>query len=343
VFNLRVMGRDGSGDRQLTFGDHSHVEPDVQSTGKLLVGRTTSHSDIWKIPVDGTPLENTRGAVRITRQTGHVQVPSVSPDDREIVFVSDTGGHANLWIVRTDGSCTRPITFETDPAVAFGLPLWSPRGDLIVFVRSHQGKATLWTIRPDGSGQRQVAEGWAPCWSADGRWLYYWRLGVEPRAIERLPIDGGSPEFVREGSGISVPAVCPDGSTLFVTQPVRSNILGIFGVGIHEVVRACPSEGRSETVALVSGGRLPARHVCMTLSRDGRYLAMSLIDGATSNLWVLPAEGGPMRPVTDFGDRSIIIARSVSWSPDSRHIYAAVMEVQTDVVALDGLLDLGDS
>ena len=70
-------------------------------------------------------------------------MPSVSPDDREIVFVSDTGGHANLWIAATDGSGTRPITFETDPDVAVGVPVWSPRGDLIAFVRSNAGAGEL--------------------------------------------------------------------------------------------------------------------------------------------------------------------------------------------------------
>jgi hypothetical protein len=49
-----------------------------------------------------------------------------------------------------------------------------------------------------------------------------------------------------------------------------------------------------------------------------------------------------MTPVTDFGDRTVLIARSFSWSRDSRHIYAAVAETQTDVVLLDGLLvDVG--
>ena len=41
VFNLRVIQLDGSGDRQLTFGDQSYVEPDIHASGKLLAGRIT--------------------------------------------------------------------------------------------------------------------------------------------------------------------------------------------------------------------------------------------------------------------------------------------------------------
>jgi Tol biopolymer transport system component len=262
----------------------------------------------------------------------------VSPDERELVFVSDSGGHANLWIAAIDGSSARPGTFETDPEVVCGLPLWSPRGDLIVFVRMHSTKAAIWGIGPDGSNLHELVQGWAPCFSADGRWLYYWRLGVEPGRIERLPIDGGPAEHVREGSGINLAAISPDGSMLFIVEPIRSKILGFLGAGGVAYMRASPPDGPSETIARVAFERMPARNLSLVMSPDGRYMATALIDGATTNIWTLPTDGGPMTPVTDFGDRSITIARSVSWSRDSQSIYAAVAETQTDVVLLDGLL-----
>ena len=338
VFNLRAVCRDGSDDRQLTFGDHSYVEPDVHASGKLIAGRTTSHSDIWKFPIGGSPRENTTNAVRITRQTGQVQVPSPSPDDREVAFVSDTGGHSNLWIARTDGSATRPITFETDPDAGVGVPAWSPRGDVIAFVRTELATAALWAVRPDGSGLRRIVQGWGPCWSADGRWLYYWRLGVEPGRVERIPANGGAAEFIREEEGLTLPAISPDSATLFVARPVQSRLLGQFGTGFVEFARASPPDGPFETIARVSGARLAARVWGIALSPDGRYLGTPLIDGATTNLWILPTAGGPMTPVTDFGERSVMITRNVSWSRDSQHIYAAVAETQTDVVLLAGLI-----
>jgi eukaryotic-like serine/threonine-protein kinase len=338
TFNLRTIQIDGSSDRQLTFGDQSFVEPDIHASGKLVVGRTISRSDVWKIPVGGTPAENAGGATRITRQTGQVQVPSVSPDDREVVFVSDTGGHTNLWITRTDGSGTRPLTFETDPTIAIGVPVWSPRGDQIAFVRSDGGKAALWGIRPDGRGLRQLVRGWAPAWSSDGRWLYYWRLGVEPGAIERIPIDGGAAETLREDSGLNIPVLSPDGATLFVTRMAHFNFRGMLGTGFAEFVRASPVDGPGETIARVAGERLPARLPNIAISPDGEHLALLLIDGATTNIWKLPTAGGAMSQITDFGDRSILIARNVSWSRDGQHIYAAVAERQTDIVLLAGLI-----
>ena len=52
----------------------------------------------------------------------------------------------------------------------------------------------------------------------------------------------------------------------------------------------------------------------------------------------LPVDGGPMRRLTDFGQRPILITRRISWSPDGKHIYAAVAETDADVVLLDGLV-----
>jgi hypothetical protein len=76
----------------------------------------------------------------------------------------------------------------------------------------------------------------------------------------------------------------------------------------------------------------------MSLSPDERWFARPLIDGATCNIFVLSADGGRFEPVTDFGDRPNMIARQVSWSPDSASLYAAVAEINADIVLLDGLI-----
>jgi serine/threonine protein kinase/WD40 repeat protein len=338
AFHLRLVRVNGTSDRQLTFGDHSYVEPDIHESGKLAAGQTLSRSDIWKFPVNRTPGENTRDGVRITRQTGQVQVPSVSPDEREIVFVSDTGGHSNLWIAGTDGTGMRPITFETDPGVAIGVPVWSPRGDWIAFVRSDDSRAATWGIRPDGSGLRRLVTGWAPSWSPDGVWLYYWRLEGEPRSVDRMSIDGGTVESVHRGGELSLPAISRDGTTLFLAESPVAPTRGWFGTGFLEFVRCTPPGSAGERLARVAGQRMPARMPTFVLSPDESCLATSLIDGGTSNLWLVPTDGGPMKPVTDFGERSVVIARSVSWSADSQSLYAAVAEIGTDIVLLNGLL-----
>ena len=145
-------------------------------------------------------------------------------------------------------------------------------------------------------------------------------------------------ETLREGTGLHVLTPSPDGTTLFLTRAVHFNVRRIWGAGFTEYVRTRPVDGPDETMARVAGERLPLRIPNLAISPDGQHLAMLLIDGATTNIWTMPTAGGALRPITDFGDRYILMVRSVSWSPDSRHIYAAVAERQTDVVLLDGLI-----
>src|SRR5438034_9401158 len=95
--NLWSVKLDGSGVRQLTFGEASYIDPDVDSKGRLFASRVRTAVNIWKFPVAGSAIENVRRAVPVTRQTAHVQTPSLSPGDRELAYLCDRGCHGTLW------------------------------------------------------------------------------------------------------------------------------------------------------------------------------------------------------------------------------------------------------
>jgi Tol biopolymer transport system component len=332
TFNLRRIGVNGHGDRAITYGDASFVEVDVHASGKLLACRVRSQSDIWKFPVHGSAAENTREGVRVTHQTGQVQVPTVSPDGGQIAYVSDNGGHANLWVAKTDGSAPRQITFERDPGVGIGAPNWSPAGNLIVFVIVRVAESSLWLIRPDGSGLRQIVErGIAPVWTEDGRSLFYTPAGEPNWRVARVAIDGGAPVEVRRDHAVAFTTRL---STLYYASRLRHDTWD------WEIRKASPEGGSPTAIVRIPGARVPLTPELITVaaSPDGRVLAIPLTDGVTTNLWAQPTDGGPMRPLTDFGDRPTLIVRRVAWSPDGQFIYAAVAEADADVVLLDGLL-----
>ncbi|HEY7057490.1 MAG TPA: protein kinase [Vicinamibacterales bacterium] len=335
TLNLRRVDIDGTGDRQLTFGDVSHVEPDAHTSGALAATLVKSHSDIWRFPTDGSARKNTRVATRITNQTGQVQVPSVSPDDRQIVYLSDNGGHGNLWVINTDGSDPRQITFEADPHVSVGAPFWAPSGNRIVFVVGRSGHVELWLVEPDGSGLRQVvSNGWYPCWSGDGQWLYY-NATRAAQQIDKIHIDRSTVVQVR-GDG-HAPAIAADGSALYYVAALAQHASAW---GDLEIRRAQPEDATSEVLVRIVSARVPIAPLTFvpSLSPDGKQLAVPLIDGSTTNLWVMSTSGGALHQATDFGDRAVLITRRVPWSGDSRFLYAAVAEVDHDVVLLDGLL-----
>jgi Tol biopolymer transport system component len=321
--------------RELWTGDSSWVHPDVDASGSVVASRHRLQLDLWRFPVDGAPAENVRRGARITRQTGSVLTPTPSPGDAELAFLSDTGGHTNLWVIRTETGELRQITFERDPAVAIGVPLWAPDGRSIAFVSSRENPGLwfgLWLVAPDGSGLRQVVRrGLGAAWSPDSSWIYY--VNLNSGRLEKVPASGGEPTPVSAERARNVIGV--HGSTLYYTveRPL------VDGSPTFEIRAADPETGPSRVL-----GRVPASRVANwqilnpALSSDGLWLAQALTDGPRTNIWALSTATGGWRQLTDFGDRATKIARRVSWSTDGQSVFAAVGDADADVVLLEGLV-----
>ena len=329
--------------RRITSGETSYVSPDISKSGAILVGRMKLQSDIWKFPVDGLPAENVRRGVRVTRQTGQVLTPTASPGDKEVAYLSDSGGHANLWVVNTESGELRQITHERDPNVALGVAVWSPDGHSIAFVSSRGNEGLtfgVWLVDPDGSNLRNLANpGLGPAWSPDGRWVYYsTRGGASTTAVvlKKVPVDGG-------------PAV------IVTTERLRG-VIGLHGTTLYylferslvdgtpefEIRAATPEDGPFRVLARIPASRVPIWQIVNpALSPDGKWLAQALTDGFTTNVWALSTTTGEWRQITDFGDRPTFIVRRVSWSSDGRSILAAVAEGDSDIVLLEGLMNIG--
>jgi len=329
--------------RRITSGETSYMNPDISKSGAIVAGRMTLQTDIWKFPVDGLPTENVRRAVRVTRQTGQVLTPTPSPDDKEVAFLSDSGGHANVWVVNTESGALRQITQEHDPNVAMGVPVWSPDGHTITFVssRGNQGLTFgVWLVDSDGSNLRNVANpGLGPAWSPDGRWVYYstWSgPGAKNVVLKKVPVDGGPAVTVRTEQLRSVIGL--HGTTLYYLfeRPL------VDGTPEFEIRAATPEDAPFRVLARIPASRVPIWQIVNpALSPDGKWLAQALTDGFTTNVWALSTTTGEWRQITDFGERATFIARRVSWSSDGRSILAAVAEGDSDIVLLEGLTNVG--
>jgi serine/threonine protein kinase/WD40 repeat protein len=337
TYNLWEVRLDGGTPSQLTFGESSYEFPDLGTQGNLVVSRVRAQADVWKFPVTGPPDENVRRGVRITQQTGLVQTVTLSPDESRVAFLSDNGGHANVWTALTDNGDMSPVTREADPRLVVAVPVWSPRADWINFLSNRNSKTldvTLWLARPDGSDLRdlEVTGAWA-CWSVDGKWLYFSDSDGGPYRIKKLPIDGGQPMTVRDDNAIGC-STTEDGSLFYAKILTQAT-----GAWDFELRVAQPENGPSRLIGRVSGARVPASAINFHAfpSPDGRWLATPLLDGSTTNLWAVSTESGEWRKLTDFGSRNVMIARRIAWSRDGRSLYASVSDVDSDIVMLAGL------
>jgi len=343
TMHLWTISSAGKNLQQLTFGESGDENPDVDHDGRILVSRRHMQFDIWKFPVDGDPVENVRRAVRITHQTGQVQTPTVSPDDRKIAYLSDNGGHGNLWVMELTSGETHQITYEQASNTIMGVPIWSPDGALITFATnrpSELGRGIgYWLIHPDGSGLRLgVSEGAWATWSWDSKWLYYAESSpVRDTGSFRLmkaPVEGGAAVLVRSDNARG-PAVAVDGSALYYIVPLQ-NLNGLLD---YELRVARPEDGPSKLLARISGERVPIwQGLHPVISRDGKWLVAPLDDGLGTNIWVVSTADGKLKRITDFGQRRTFIARRVSWSSDGKWLFAAVGEGDSDIVQMDGLL-----
>ena len=326
---------DGSGHRQITPVDAWYDQPDVHSSGMVSAARMRMRFDIWKFPFDRVPTENVRRAQQVTRQTGQVLTPTVAPDGSEMAFLSDSGGHGNLWVLSSQTGELRQITFEADPGVTVGVPVWSPDGRSIAFVSS-KGRSGfdfgVWLVNPDGTNLRNVAEqGLGMAWSPDGQWIYY--ADSSTGALYKVPASGGTPIRVRSEPTRNVIGLHDATLYYMVERPLLD------GRPELEIHAATPEDGPSRALARVPVSRVPSWQIVNpALSPNGEWLAMPLTVSFTTNIWVLSTRTGAWRQVTDFGERPTFIARRVSWSSDGRSILAAVAEGDADVVLLNGLI-----
>jgi Tol biopolymer transport system component/tRNA A-37 threonylcarbamoyl transferase component Bud32 len=337
TFNLWAVPLSGGSRSQLTVGESSYQFPDVDARGNVLASRLRAQSDVWKFPLTGDPTDNARGGERITHQTGQVQTLSISPDETEVAFLSDNGGHSNVWAARIADGVMRQLTRESDPRVRVAVPIWSPREDLISFLsdRNNPAGVTPWLMQRDGSDPRDLGflGAWV-CWSGDGRSIYY---SVEVNGVYHLrkaPIANGQSATVREDNAIGC-AAAPDGSALYYAK-ILARATGAWD---FEICGAKPENGPSRVIGRVSGSRIPGGVTYMQtyLSPDGMWLALPLIDGSTTNLWAISTDRGEWRKLTEFRPKSVEIQRRIAWSKDGQHIYASVSEVDSDIVRLAGL------
>jgi Tol biopolymer transport system component len=112
---------------------------------------------------------------QLTHHAGFsVNDPDWSVDGSSIVYVSDRGGKAGLWIY--DLASRAESVIESD-AQGMSYPVWSPDGQWIAFQRVGTGFGTYIISRQGGEAARVgpgwAYENWGAAWDIDGKHLVY--------------------------------------------------------------------------------------------------------------------------------------------------------------------------
>jgi Tol biopolymer transport system component len=237
---------------------------------------------------------------QITDQPGLERQPTISPDGKTVVFVSETRGKSDLYLLRVGGRNAVLLTGESEHADY--APAFSPEGNRIAF-RSERDGGGIFVMEATGESVRRISDfGFDPRWSPDGASLAVAAERVfDPmsRATDSriwvVRVSDGEKRRVTDVDGVG-PRWSPSGRRIVFwgVRQERGSERDIFTVA---------ADG-SEAGAPVAVTNDAAVDWSPTWSPDGRFIYFASSRGGTMNLWRVPideASGrapGPPEPVT---------------------------------------------
>jgi Tol biopolymer transport system component len=304
--------------RRITNDTNNYQGISLTADSKALVTvQSEQVSNVWTAP-NGEASHATQ--LTSNRDDGTDGL-ALTPDGR-IVYVSEGGGRADIWIMNADGTGRKQLTSDArnfSPAV-------SPDGRYIVY-RSQRGDVFhIWRIDIDGGNPKELTSGsrdLLPSFSPDSQWVFYTSSESEKQRLRKVPVDGGdSTQLTDYFSSSSL--VSPDGKLIacgYVNEEEKPN--------------------RWRIAIISSDGGPPIKTFDLSPIRsryqwtpDGRALLYSLTRDGVTNIWRQPIDGGPPKQITDFKSDQIF---RFDWSRDGKQLVLARGNVTSDVVMISDL------
>lgn len=275
----------------------------------------------WSLLRDRTGPDVRQTLQRITFDDASLsRDASWSPDGQWIVFVSDRGGHTDLWKQRIGSPDPERLTISE---ASESRPEWSPDGRSIVF-RSERDGGGLYIISANGGAERMVSNfGYEPRWSSDSTRILFKRSVVLPDlpTIYVVGVDGRPPQPLRpdvmaqftalqsawypDGKHVSIWGTDQRGEPRFVNVPLDAG----------EIRSATISRAVQRNLV----GITPRRFMW---APSRQYIYVEALTGDTNNAWRITADpstgaltDGPVRLTTGTGRDTYI-----SVSPDGKRI-----------------------
>ena len=265
--------------------------------------------------------------------------PSLSPDRREIAFVS--GG--DVWTVAAEGGEARLLVSH---AATESRPLYSPDGRQLAFVSTRTGNGDIYVLDFAAGDLRRVThdDGFEQLdsWSHDGRWLYFSSTARDiggSNDLYRVAAAGGTPlqvsadRYTNEWSA----APSPDGSTLaFVGRGFGQWWRHGHAHIDQSVVMLMRDHSTAGYEALTDGG---AKEIWPMWGEGGRSLYFMSDRGGAENIWKLPLGGRPAQvtkftggrvlwPSISYDGRAIVFERGYGiWRLDTESGRAAEVRI----------------
>lgn len=256
--------------------------------------------DIYVMDADG------RNVVRVVSDPGFDLFPSLSPDGRQIVWMSNRGGDYDLYVQELGTREPRQLTSTPDDDEGH-TARFSPDGNTLVFTRvpsdeGEQGNVDvivmdLATEVETNLTAAHLGRDGMPDWSPDGASIVFVSDRDGPEALYLIAADGSSDakRLTTDEQSYHWPAFSPDGSQLLATvaptiEAAPSSVLWVFDLDIRAGAVAGVASMRS--IEAMPGAVYPSWS-----SDGGRVFVQANVSG-TAEIHVIDLDSGELDTLT---------------------------------------------
>ena len=321
-YDIWGVAPDGTNQRQLTSGPFDDREPAWSHDGTRVAFSSDRGPSISAGQVDAGAanynvwiLEVASGRLtQVTTDRADDFMPTWSPDDREIAFISTRAGGQSIWVVTLANGAQRRISAE---GVRADAPSWGPGGQIVYHSTGGIGSQ----LEVDGRGLtgEENAFPFRAAWAARDEIVY-----VSDGKIRRRSLSGGDARTIEFSA--TLPVMAARAPKAIQPLPDARTPLPVKGI----MAPAISPDGRAVAFAaigdlwLMPSGEKP-RNLTQdrfldtepAWSPDGRYLAWSTDRGGQLlDLWIRDMTSGQVRRLTSTEGS----AMGAAWSPDGGRI-----------------------
>ncbi len=229
--------------------------------------------------------------------------PSLSPDRKEIVFVSGS----DIWSVPAEGGVARLLVSH---AATESRPMFSPDGRHLAFISNRTGNGDIYILELEtGSLRRLTFDDAADIldgWSRDGKWVYFSSNSRDISGmndIYRVASVGGTPmqvssdRYTTEFQSTNL----ADGSIIFAARGTSLGQWWRRGRSHLDESEIWQKTGDTYTQLTQRG----AKQNWPMATADGSRIFFVSDRTGPQNIWMMP-RGSQARPVTNFTDGRVL-------------------------------------
>jgi serine/threonine protein kinase len=269
--------------------------------------------------------------------TAAIAPNSALPQQQKGSMSSSWAGNDAAYLAGDNHLVRAPFDGSTATTLLSNAPILAlsacPDGHAVILILIGQGggaASRIWRVNADGTNLKQLSNGQndyrTEC-SPDSKWAYY--LNGDANRIERVPMDGGTPEPV---PGASIPhaliaghilGFSPDGKSLaFLVALGESN-------PIQKIAVVPLDAGPQPQVRFYDAH--PAIADSPRFTPDGKAFVYAITQNGVGNVWLQPLDGSAGHQLTNFKSDQIAW---IDWSPDGKNLGVLSRRVEADVVLL---------